>query len=328
MSRNSLSKAFEELRTMVASEHQAYAAVPIPNLPLHRLGITSEGQPIFFVRCSPQKSRAKQAGYRLERLIIQFSKKCLIKNNQQEEAEETFTTIELRPGADELIAYFLDVFYLLIKGLPKNTVVGDLNEKLHEVLSLFNHLSAPPKRTVQGLWAELLVIERAKDPARLVKAWHRESTDKYDFNDGVSKIEVKSAASSRRVHHFSAEQLLPNPSSQTLIISIFAIETAAGSSIDDLVEAINKRLQDEALLLDLKMKIGKTLGNALESARDHYFDYAQAADSIRLFDTNDIPKIAVENIPPQIQRVSYDSDLTDVSPVSVSDHASALLKAI
>jgi len=328
MSRTSLITEFEQLRASNVSDYQAYAVAPIPNMPLHRLGVTKDAQPIFFVRCSAQRPNVKQAGYRLERLVIQFNKKCLIKNAQQQELEETFTTIELRPGADELIIYFLDVFQLLIKGLPNRPTVGDLNEKLHEVLSLFNHLSAPPKRTVQGLWAELLVIELAKDPAFLLAAWHRESMDKYDFNDGVSKVEVKSAASHRRVHHFSAEQLLPNPSSQTLVVSVIAIETAAGSSIDDLIEAIDQRLQDDALLLDLKMKIGSTLGNALESSRDHYFDYAQAADSIRLFDTNDIPKILADHIPPQIQRVSYDCDLTDVIPVQVSDQAPALLKAI
>jgi hypothetical protein len=328
MSRISLITVFEQLRTAIVSDHQAYAVSPIPGLPLHRLGMTKEGQPIFFVRCNAEKPNVKQAGYRLERLVIQFNKKCLIKNAQQQESEETFTTIELRPGANELIIYFLDVFQLLIKGLPEQPSVGELNERLHEVLSLFNHLSAPPKRTVQGLWAELLVIEQAKDPAFLLAAWHREFTDKYDFNDGISKVEVKSAATHRRIHHFSAEQLLPNPSSQTLVISVIAVEIATGSSIDDLIEAIDQRLQDDVLLLDLKMKVGSTLGSALESARDHYFDHAQAIDSIRLFDTSDIPKILSDHIPTQIHSLSYDCDLTDVIPAQVSDHAPALLKAI
>ena len=92
-------------------------------------------------------------------------------------------------------------------------------------------MSQPTKKALQGLWAELLVIERSKSPAYLLQSWHVSPNDKFDFNDGIDKIEVKSTRNVRRIHTFSLEQLHPNVNANLLIASVFVIETGHGRTI-------------------------------------------------------------------------------------------------
>ena len=62
-------------------------------------------------------------------------------------------------------------------------------------------------------------------------SWHTSPNDKFDFNDGKDKIEVKSTKTVRRVHKFSLEQLHPNINSNLIIASVFVIETGHGKTI-------------------------------------------------------------------------------------------------
>ena len=73
----------------------------------------------------------------------------------------------------------------------------DLKIEIEKLINLFTKFSKPALKTIQGLWAELLIIEQSKNPDYLIQSWHSSTTDKYDFNDGIDKIEVKSTFKSR-----------------------------------------------------------------------------------------------------------------------------------
>jgi hypothetical protein len=77
-----------------------------------------------------------------------------------------------------------------------------------------------PRKSVQGLWAELFLMARLRDPSALVAAWHSQLGDLYDFSAGSQRIEVKSAIGRIRRHHFTLEQVLPIPRTRVLIASV------------------------------------------------------------------------------------------------------------
>lgn len=322
-----LKEVYENLLSLNTDVEGGFIVKPIPELNDHRLGITSDGQPIFFIYCQQDKVISKLTGYKLERIDVQFNRNCVLLAEDQPPVSGLFSTIELKGGSSEVRNYFLNVVFLLLKSLPVGFLTSDLSTDLQGVISLFNGLSLPPKKSIQGLWAELFVIEVSKKPEFLISAWHRNNYDKFDFNDGVNKIEVKSTSKPRRIHRFSAEQLLPNKNSKLLIASTIVIETGIGSSIYDLVSKIEDRVKDSSIILELRIKIALILGSSLEEVSEIYFDYTQAVDSLSFFHSDDIPKIADNHIPSQIQGVSYDCDLTGISPAKLGEESVATLFA-
>jgi hypothetical protein len=208
--------------------------------------------------------------------------------------------------------YFLKIVFLLVKNLSEKPLLKDLKIEIEKLINLFTKFSKPALKTIQGLWAELLIIEQSKNPEYLVKSWHNSTSDKYDFNDGIDKIEVKSTSKSRRIHNFSLEQLIPNSKSKLIVSSIMTIETGTGTNIFDLIEMIELKIKDENLIYRMNEIVASTLGKDFEKAFDIYFDYQFSIDSIQHYASVDIPTININSIPSIIMNVRFDCDLTDV----------------
>ena len=207
------------------------------------------------------------------------------------------------------MAYIL--YFVLLK-LPAIAKLKELKIEVEKLISLFNKFSKLPTKTIQGLWAELLVIEQSSNPEYLIRAWHFSPTDKFDFNDGIDKIEVKSTAKSRRIHNFSLEQLNPNKNSKLIIASVFAVETGIGKTIFDLVKMIDDRLKNKEILFRINEVLLDTLGRDFEKSFEHYFDYQLAVDSLAFFDSELVPKIDTLYIRQEISNIHFDSDLSKI----------------
>jgi hypothetical protein len=203
-----------------------------------------------------------------------------------------------------------------------------LKVEVDKLINLFSKFSQPAIKTIQGLWAELLIIEQSYNPDYLIQAWHSSSTDKFDFNDGVDKVEVKSTSKSRRIHNFSIEQLNPNKNSNLIIASIFTVETGIGDSVFSLVESIVRKLKDKQLSFRINEIIAQTLGKDFEKAFDIFYDYQLAIDSIAYFDSCDVPSINTNNIPKEVKNVRFESDLTDLPCLKKNQAKSVLHKSL
>ena len=206
----------------------------------------------------------------------------------------------------------MKIVFVLLKNLSEKPLLKELKIEIEKLINLFTKFSKPALKTIQGLWAELLIIEQSKNPDYLIKSWHNSTSDKYDFNDGNDKIEVKSTTKSRRIHNFSLEQLIPNAKSKLIISSILTIETGTGTSVFDLVELIESKLKDQNLIYRINEIVASTLGKDFEKVFDIYFDYKFSVDSIQHYDSVDIPTINISSIPSNILNVRFDCDLTDV----------------
>ncbi|MBB5396701.1 PD-(D/E)XK motif protein [Mucilaginibacter sp. AK015] len=323
-----LADQFRALAAAGENSVEGFNVAAIPGLDSHRLGLSASHLPIFFIQCRQTNKDAAQRDYLLDMLSIKFNKPCELIVDQRRHQISNYTIIELKAGSAEIIQYFLDITYLMLSNLPEGFSQKDLSLHIQSLIKLFTSLSSPPLKTLQGLWAELLVIERASNPSLLLSAWHRSNSDKFDFNDGADKIEVKSTSSGRRVHSFSADQLIPNKSSALLIASIFAIETSTGKSILDLSSSIAEKINDPSKIFQLKEKIGIILGSDLERAGEVYFDYRQGIDSCAFFRGEDIPRIHPQHIPVQIRSVRYDCDLTGIRPATPGALKSALFQSL
>lgn len=304
-------KIFQELKKESPKNSDSFAIASFPTIKNHKLGISRNGQPMFFIKCDVN-TKAKSLDTNLEFISVLYNRKCQLINKKGKIQEDIYTVISLKSDSDYLQEYFLKIVFVLIKNISEKPLLKDLKIEIEKLIKLFSKFSRPPLKTIQGLWAELLIIEQSKNPDYLIQSWHSSTTDKYDFNDGNDKIEVKSTAKSRRIHNFSLDQLTPNLSSKLIVISIFAIETGTGTTVFDLVENIEKKIKDKNLVFRVNEMVAVTLGNEFEKSFDIFFDYKFAVDNIKYYNSYDIPTINRTDIPSNITNIRFDSDLTNV----------------
>lgn len=269
---NSGYKVFLNLHNRETSD-QAYVLVEsVPFSTHHKIGISNEGFPLFFVKCN---NISKSIDINLELISVLFSQDCNIKEKEKN-SNDTFTIVLLKTLNRDLQQYFTDVFSIILQQLEPIPSEINLYREVRKVIDLFSSIARPPIKSVQGLWAELLVIEKASDPEYLIHSWHISPSDKYDFNNSKDKLEVKSTTKSKRIHRFSIDQLNNNPGSDLLIASTFVIETGTGKSILNLRDNIISKISDIKVKLRLNEIIYKTIGNEYEKLGDIFFDYQQA----------------------------------------------------
>ncbi|MBE7440844.1 MAG: PD-(D/E)XK motif protein [Flavobacteriales bacterium] len=304
-------KIFQELKNESPKNGDSFAIASLPTIKNHKLGISQNGQPMFFIKCD-DNTKAKSLDTNLEFISVLYNRQCQLINKKGKIEEDIYTVVSLKSDSDYLQEYFLKIVFVLIKNISEKPLLKNLKIEIEKLINLFTKFSKPPLKTIQGLWAELLMVEQSKNPDYLIQSWHSSTTDKYDFNDGNDKIEVKSTAKSRRIHNFSLEQLTPNLSSKLIVVSIFAIETGTGTTIFDLVESIENKIKDKNLAFRVNEMVAVTLGNDFEKSFDIFFDYQFAVDTIQYYNSFDIPTINRTDIPSNITNIRFDCDLTDV----------------
>lgn len=312
--KTSIHQQFKKLLNNYSQSENCYTAVDIPFSKSHKLGIGNEGYPMFFIKSSITGS---VPNINLEFITVQFNELCKLKKSPDQKTikENYYTVVSLKTDQTDYVEYFLDVVCIVLQKIGDAPSQQDLMLEMQKLVELFRRFSAPPMKTMQGLWAELFVIEQSSNPEYLVKSWHRTASDVFDFNDGIDKIEVKSTSKVNRVHKFSHNQLNPNEGSNVIIASICIQQSGIGKTIFDMKEAIDSRINSIELRFLLVDMISKTLGADFEKANECTFDYTLACDTYQVYNCKDIPSIANDVIPAEISNIHYDSDLSGISPI-------------
>lgn len=292
--------------------NDCYNVNSLPNLEQHKIGVSSEGHPVFFVRCS---GTGGGLNINLELISIIFNQSCILTQSDKTYSGN-YTIISLKTDDVDMQKYFLDTVFIVINTLPVDVSISHLKKELEKLIQLFSCFTKPPTKTIQGLWAELLVIEQSNDPEYMIRSWHIDTYDKFDFNDGIDKIEVKSTGRDQRIHQFSLGQLNPNNSSRLLIASLLITECGIGKSIYDLIDLIAVRLTDTSLVLRISEVISQTIGSDYLRANEMYFDYNKAVDSLSFYDYKTVPSIPMNSISCFVSNVKFDSDLTTTLEIS------------
>jgi len=319
-------KAYKLLKENDSTFDNSHYVHDITKFDNHKIGVSNEGFPMFFIATKKQSSTSIAINLKL--IQVEFQKDCelLLKSGAKENG--VYSIVTLKSDNDDLSRYFIGNLLHILSLLGQNPTYTQIKTELNNLSNLFQNLTKSPKKTIQGLWAELLIIEQSKDPSYLINCWHQKKSDLYDFNNGFDKLEVKSTIKSKRVHKFSLNQLQVIKDSLILVGSVFTIETDKGINAETLIEKIQERLNNPEEVSKLQNVIADTMGTQIERIYDTFFDYTHAKNSIKLFNVIDVPKILDDSVPQEISNVKFNSDLSGVRELTDNDFDSDLLNSI
>ncbi len=227
--------------------------------------------------------------------------------------EEVFTVIYCTGQETALHVHFIRVASTVIESLGRSPSHIDVMHAVNRLIELFRALKSLPKKSIQGLWAELFLIARSRKPSLLINAWHNSLDDRYDFNLGNQRIEVKSVSGRIRKHHFSLEQLQPPKDTEVLIASIFIERSGGGSSVSRLIDEIRLHAAND---VDALLHLDQT---NWKSAGAERFDRELAEQSLGFFEVGSIPAIN-PNLPREISEVHFKVDMTSITPISLTKY--------
>lgn len=286
-----------------------------------KIGVNSEGFPVILISSAADKTFLSQKNVRLKHIELTHNLECKVSENGNSKFDN-FTVIIFKSEERDLQSYFLGIAETLLQSLSKNPSQKEIFETFKNFVEIFCSLSNVPSKTLQGLWAELFLIESAKNTECLLNYWHNIPEEKFDFNADVEKIEVKSSCSLERIHFFSAEQLAPVNKKQVLIASVFTKQISNGKSINDLLQSIQIKVSETYLREKVFLIVSQTLGGSIEQSIKIKYDYDLALNSLKFYRDLDISKIEKQNIPQRVSEVKYKSDLTyvqDIQPIDLKE---------
>lgn len=291
-----------------------FSAVPAGKNCQHKIGKDINGCPTLLIAIKKSNSTTLIPNINLKNIKVTHDLECRITHKNKTENGE-FTIVTFTGSDTNLYNSFLRFCEVILDSLKDNANRESVAKILDRCVKLFKDISKPPIKSIHGLWAELFFITLCKDKIKMIKSWHINPEDKWDFNLGYIRYEIKSASNRKRQHFFSHEQLREIEGSNITIISIFAEEAGAGKSIDDLVNDLKKTLKKRTDLIEKLYTICyKTLGNSLDNSFKIKFDTVLAKSSIKAYNLEVIPKISNKDIPPQITEIKYKIDLEGIKP--------------
>jgi hypothetical protein len=298
----------------------------IPGVKNHKIGISKEGYPIFFIKCSDKGIPESQINLKVITIHLQIN--CELFTNGISVDKGIYAQVIFKSESWELKKYFIDIFSTFILTLEDTEEGEKVKTELNKIVNIFSKLSNKPENSIQGLWAELLLIKISSDPKYLIDSWHIKKTDKYDFNDGIDKIEVKSTEKIKREHHFSLEQLITTSNSKLLIASFKTYETGKGTTVFDLSDSIKLRITDPEAILKLDTLISESLGNSFEIAFEKFYDLEYGIENLEFYNSYEVPTIKKDAFPKTVSQINFVADLSEIEPVTKISYKSLLHELI
>ncbi len=285
-----------------------FCALPVPGFPACAVGKDGGGSPVLLIQADSAVPGVA-APIVLEHLSVIHLVACRVQVSGQAEQERTLSVIRCTEGDRAFHEYFLRSLHPVIASLPTRPSRLQVGDAIERLVDLFRQITQSPRKTVSGLWAELLVIARGRDPAVLLSSWHAMPEDRFDFAQGADRLDVKAASGGLRMHHFALEQARPPAPTRVLVASVLVERAEGGSSISDLVDVIRIRVADPDLLIRLDSVVAQTIGQDWRSMRQARFDLQFAADSLRFVDAAAIPAVPLP-LPPEVSGVHFRVDLS------------------
>jgi hypothetical protein len=304
--------------------HRYFSVAKLPILERYRVGKDSLGHACLLIAPLDTGGSSPPAPLQLERLDVRHGALCRVHYPDGTPADERLTLV--RCTSTDLVPYFLRVCESIVASLgpdPGHAAVADTISKL---ITLFEAIGRPPRGSVQGLWAEVLLIARSRDPRVLARAWHAGPDDRFDFSHDRERVEVKSTTGYDRRHHFALEQLRPEGDVSVVVASMFVERAGGGTSIRDLIDELQAALGPGDLSLRLEQVVAETLGSAFRAGVEESFDLEHARQTLMFYDAQHVPTVAIP-LPRDVSGVRFVSDLSEVRPYHF-DGCGPLLNAL
>ncbi len=284
-----------------------FCARPVPGCVGSAVGKDASGYPVLLIEADNSQPTVG-APIVLEHLSVIHLARCRVQVLDEGDRETILSVIRCTGSDRDIHDYFLRSLHPIIASLPTRPSRLQISDAIQKLVDLFSQIKKSPKETISGLWAELFVIARSRNPTSLLACWHDAPEDRFDFGSGGDRLDVKSAFGSHRVHHFSLEQIRPSGPIKVLVASVLIARSEGGASVNDLVDLIRSRVTDPLLLIRLDSVIAQTVGQDWRSMRDVRFDLQLATHSIRFVDAAALPAVQVP-LPPEVIDVHFRLDL-------------------
>lgn len=256
---------------------------------------------------------------RLESLEVQFDLRCNLTEVDQTRREGMFTVIRCREQNRETVRYFFAVLEAIIRMLGDQPTREQVSVVINRLVAIFQELRRPSARSLNGLFGELFLIHRSRNPVRSLLAWRREDGARFDFSDGDVRLDVKATGGRNRRHMFSYEQCNLPLEAVGVVASLQVERVASGTRVGSLVDEIKARVSGHFdLVLKLHETVCATLGLGLKEGLAANFDMHLAESSLRFFWLSDIPAIR-QRLPVGVSEVHFCSDLSILSAISIED---------
>jgi hypothetical protein len=279
-----------ELAGLPAPRPNEISAVPIPWAPGSRVGKKHSGNVCLLVQTTGTAEPIRP-DVRLQNLSVQRRVKCLIARPDGARESMTGVLVTCSSESEDLRRFFLDLFDRFLRSVGSSPSEQDVDRWIEQASRLFAELEAPPASEVRGLWGELLVIASVVNSGNLVRRWHDDAMDRFDFSAGSFALEVKTCRDDERVHQFSLKQLRPVSSIEVVVASVLVQTDPTGSSVIDLLAEIDTKVTDPALREKLH-RIAFRLGARALSEGNQRFDRHIALRSIRWINAMEIPAVS------------------------------------
>ena len=155
----SLLELFNGLSIPLCTDRNLYTAVLI--LPYERchLGRDAKGAPALLLKLDSSQVNSSPPPIHLQHLFVAHSLECEI-HRQSIVESGLFTVISCIDADQPMETYFLRVLQSFLPVIGNNPSPENINTAVDKLVELFQALRNPPKKTVQGLCAELLVIAK------------------------------------------------------------------------------------------------------------------------------------------------------------------------
>lgn len=238
----------------------------------------------------------------LENLMVQHGMDGAVQGHMLPSGQK-FSVVTLMNSEASLLSVFIRFAGYLSESLGNTPTSKDVAKQIRELVDMLQCLRNPCRRSVQGLWAEMLLIAEYGDPAAWFDAWHNDPQDLNDFCFTEGRVEVKSSTGGFRHHHFSHRQLWPPHGKAFAVASVLVDADSSGASVFHLAADIRPHLTaDSTIRLDRIML--EVLGSDFSRAGEFCFDRVSARSSVRFFPVELIPRLP-EEMPDAISDVSY-----------------------
>lgn len=292
------------------SEPSSLKAKLFPGRPNDYIARGSKGEPtVLIANCS---GRTQVAPIELRNLLVEYAAPMEV-HHDIGITQGTFIVLAANHNRPDLYEVFCTMVEAAVSGLTSNPTSEEVEHTVQALIELFRAAISPPKKTVAGLWGELLLIDALPDPTVAIRTWHVTPFDTHDFVLGPRAIEVKSTERTERIHEFNHSQLVHAAGKPVLIISALLRRSSTGSSCQDLAGAILSRLSDQRARLKLLRVVHESLGVEIQEANDIRFDHKEALNLIRQVRADVLP---VVDVPPNcgISNVRYSINLDACAP--------------
>lgn len=310
-----LKRLFTDLGSSAADTERVYEAVRIARSSRYRVGCDSQGNPVILIETTDTVGSESLPDFVGRHLRIGHGVGCSVSEGGVEVGRGRFSMMACIDADYRLRSRFFDAAETVIRSLGETPTAQELRQVSAGLIELFKLASQPPRGTIQGLWAELWVIAEAREPEVLLHAWHVETTDAYDFNNGSQRIEVKSTSQRTRRHHFAHRQLHPPEGSQAVVASVFVESSGGGTTISALVERIRRRVPNIQARSRLDYVVASTLGTDWRTGAEAAFDSELASESLLYYMVESIPSLP-SDVPTGVSDLRYISDLSVAQALS------------